>query len=146
MFDLGWSELLLIGIVALIVVGPKDLPVMFRTMGKVTARLRAMARDFTRALEDAADDSGVRDVTKDLRKVMNPKAMGIDALKNAVDFNEIDPFGERRKASPAHGASESPELSESDAERISAEMDEDLAAHAEDERPSSTDLSKTERA
>ena len=141
MFDLGWSELLLIGIVALIVVGPKDLPVMFRTMGKVTARLRAMARDFTRALEDAADDSGVRDVTKDLRKVMNPKAMGLDALKNTVDFNEIDPFGERRKATPAR-AEESPEMSESDAERISAELDEDLAAHGADESPSSTDISK----
>ena len=141
MFDLGWSELLLIGIVALIVVGPKDLPVMFRTMGKVTARLRAMARDFTRALEDAADDSGVRDVTKDLRKVMNPKAMGLDALKNAVDFNEIDPFGERRRTAPAR-ADESPEMSESDAERISAELDEDLAAHGADESPSSTDISK----
>ena len=38
MFDLGWSELLLIGIVALIVVGPKDLPVLFRNIGRLLSR------------------------------------------------------------------------------------------------------------
>ena len=53
MFDIGWSELLLIGVVALIVVGPKDLPRMFRTLGQFTARARHMARDFQRAMEDA---------------------------------------------------------------------------------------------
>ena len=42
--DFGWSELLVIGIVALIVVGPKDLPGMFRQLGKFTAKLRRMAR------------------------------------------------------------------------------------------------------
>ena len=43
LFDLGWTELLLIGIVALIVVGPKDLPGMFRTLGKLMARVRALS-------------------------------------------------------------------------------------------------------
>lgn len=98
MLDLGWTELLVIGIVALIVVGPKDLPIMFRTLGRYTGRLRSMARDFTRAMEEAADESGVRDVAKDLRKATNPKAMGLDALKNAVDFDEIDPFDEKMKS------------------------------------------------
>ena len=54
MFDVGWTELMLIGIVALIVVGPKDLPVMFRTLGQFTAKARGMAREFQRAMEDAA--------------------------------------------------------------------------------------------
>ncbi len=94
MLDLGWSELLVIGVVALIVVGPKDLPVMFRTLGKATARLRAMARDFTRAMEDAADQAGVKDVAKDLKSMTNPKAMGVDALKKATNFDDFDPFGE----------------------------------------------------
>lgn len=96
MLDLGWTELLLIGIVALIVVGPKDLPVMFRTLGQFTGKLRAMARDFTRAMEEAADEAGVKDVAKDLRNVTNPKAMGVDALKKATSMDDLDfdPFGE----------------------------------------------------
>jgi sec-independent protein translocase protein TatB len=94
MFDLGWTELMLIGIVALIVVGPKDLPVMFRTLGKFTARMRGMAREFTRAMEEAADESGVRDVAKDFRTMTSPRAMGADALKKATTFDDFDPFGE----------------------------------------------------
>ena len=54
MLDIGWSELLVIGVVALIVVGPKDLPVMFRTLGRFTAKARSMAREFQRAMDDAA--------------------------------------------------------------------------------------------
>lgn len=74
----------MIGIVALIVVGPKDLPGMFREMGRFTARIKGMARDFQRAMEDAADDSGVGDMTKSLRNIANPKAMGLDALNKAT--------------------------------------------------------------
>jgi sec-independent protein translocase protein TatB len=92
MFDIGWSELLLIGIVALIVVGPKDLPGMFRALGKFTAKARRMARDFQRAMEEAADDSGVREAAKDLQGLTNPRKMGLDKLKDAADkFDKWDP-------------------------------------------------------
>ncbi len=59
MFDLGWTELLVIGIVALIVVGPKDLPGMFRTVGNFVGKAKRMARDFSQAMNDAADEAGV---------------------------------------------------------------------------------------
>ncbi|MFN3293635.1 MAG: Sec-independent protein translocase protein TatB [Gemmobacter sp.] len=102
MFDLGMSELLVIGIVALIVIGPKDLPVMFRTMGRFTAKARNMAREFSRAMEAAADESGVKDVAKDLRKVTDPKSMGLDALKDAASrFEAWDP---KRSARPEPAA------------------------------------------
>ncbi len=85
MLDIGWTELLVIGIVALIVVGPKDLPLLFRRLGEFTGKARAMAREFSSAMDRAADEAGVRDVQKNLRDVANPKKMGLDAFKSATD-------------------------------------------------------------
>ncbi|MFV0244017.1 MAG: Sec-independent protein translocase protein TatB [Qingshengfaniella sp.] len=82
--DIGWSELLVIGVVALIVVGPKDLPILFRRMGQFTGRARAMAREFTSAMNAAADETGLKDVSRDLRKISDPRKMGLDALKGAA--------------------------------------------------------------
>lgn len=69
MLDIGWGELLLIGVVALIVVGPKELPGMFRTVGNFMGRARGMAREFQRSMEQAADESGLKDAAKDLKAV-----------------------------------------------------------------------------
>lgn len=92
MLDLGWTELLVIGVVALVVIGPKDLPGMFRALGKFTAKARRMARDFSRAMEEAADDSGVKDVANSLKSATNPGKMGMDALNDAVDtFDKWEP-------------------------------------------------------
>lgn len=90
MFDLGFAELLIVGIVALIVVGPKDLPGMFRTLGKFTARIRHMARDFQRAMEEAADESGVKKTAADLKKMTSPARMGMDKLKEASGVADWD--------------------------------------------------------
>lgn len=60
MFDIGASELLVVGVVALIVIGPKDLPDMFRQVGRFTAKIRAMGREFSRAMEEAAKESAWR--------------------------------------------------------------------------------------
>lgn len=69
MFDIGWSELLILGALALIVVGPKDLPGMLRTLGQVVTKARRMARDFQRTMEDAADGSDFKDL-RDVQKSM----------------------------------------------------------------------------
>lgn len=91
--DIGWAELLLIGIVALIVIGPEDLPEMFRQLGRFTAKLRSMAREFSRAMEQAAKESGVNDVAKDLKAATSVKAMGLDKVKEAADrFEKWDPI------------------------------------------------------
>lgn len=91
--ELSWSELLIVGLVALIVIGPKDLPGMFRELGRFTAKIRSMGREFSRAMEQAAKDSGVKDVAEDLRKVTSPKAMGLEAVKSAADkFEKWDPM------------------------------------------------------
>jgi twin arginine-targeting protein translocase TatB len=93
MFDIGMSELLIIGVVALIVVGPKDLPGMFRTLGRFTARAKSMAREFSRAMEAAADETGVKEATDALKGAANPKKFGLDKLNEAADkFEKWDPM------------------------------------------------------
>jgi len=103
MFDIGWTELLVIGVVALIVIGPKDLPEMFRTLGRFTTKARSMARDFQRAMETAADEAGVKDVAKDLQAMTSPRSMGLDAVKSAAaKFEKWDPMQAAPKpAAPA---------------------------------------------
>lgn len=102
MFDIGMSELVLIGIVALIVVGPKDLPGLFHTLGRFTARARQLGREFSRAMNDAAKESGVDDVAKGLNSVANPKKFGLDRLNEAADrFDKWDPS--KGGKPPEHG-------------------------------------------
>lgn len=116
MFDVGWSELLLIGIVALIVIGPEDLPRMFRTLGRITAKARGMAREFSMAMDDAARSSGIEDATKSLRDVKamtSTKALGLDALDRAADkFEKWDPklprAGARAQPDPSSPGPSSP--------------------------------------
>jgi len=104
MFDLGWTELLVIGIVALIVVGPKDLPVLFRNVGRFVGKARGMAREFSRAMNDAADESGMRDVAKTFKTATNPVGSALDGVKDAardmaadLDPTKYDPDSETGK-------------------------------------------------
>ncbi|AVO37088.1 Sec-independent protein translocase protein TatB [Pukyongiella litopenaei] len=104
MFDLGWTELLVIGVVALIVVGPKDLPVLFRNVGRFVGKARGMAREFSRAMHDAADEAGVNDVAKGLKAATNPVSSAMDGLKDAardltsgMDPTKYDPDSETGK-------------------------------------------------
>lgn len=101
MFDIGWSELLLIGVVALIVIGPEDLPKLFRTLGRITGRARSMAREFSNAMEDAAKSSGMDEAAKalkDVNQITSKRALGLDALDRAADrFEKWDPLNPREQ-------------------------------------------------
>ncbi|MEO1638931.1 MAG: Sec-independent protein translocase protein TatB [Pseudomonadota bacterium] len=88
MFGLGWSEMLVVGIVALIVIGPKDLPALFRTMGQFTGKARMMAREFSRAMDQAANESGMKDVQKTLNAAANPTKFGTDKIKEATGMTK----------------------------------------------------------
>jgi sec-independent protein translocase protein TatB len=104
MLDVGWSELLLIGVVALIVVGPKDLPHLFHSLGRFTARARSMAREFTSAMEDAAKGSGLDDATntlRDVKSLTSKKSLGLDALDRAAErFEKWEPKIPENRSKP----------------------------------------------
>jgi len=121
MFDIGFSELLIVGIVALIVVGPKDLPGMFRTLGRFTAKARSLGREFSRAMNDAADTAGVKDIAGDLKNMTSPKSMGMDALNKAADsFEKWDPAKPKTKSTGKPAAERGGETAKLAEERAEA--------------------------
>lgn len=69
MFDIAWSELALIGAVALIVIGPKDLPRVMRSLGQWTRRARAMTAEFQRNLDEMMREAELDEIRKEVEKV-----------------------------------------------------------------------------
>lgn len=78
MFEIGWTEMLVIAVVMIVVVGPKDLPGMLRTFGKTATKLRSMAGDFQKQFNDALKEAELDDVKK-----------SVDALRSLNPANEI---------------------------------------------------------
>ena len=114
MFDFGFGELLLIGIVALVFLGD-DLPNVFRQMGRFTGKIRRMAREFQRAMEEAADDAGIKDAANTFKDATNPSKMGLNKLSEAADkFEKWDPT--KPSAKSKNIGSETSKLSEERAE------------------------------
>ncbi|MEW5422989.1 Sec-independent protein translocase protein TatB [Amorphus sp. 3PC139-8] len=88
MFDIGWTELLVVAVVAILVVGPKELPSMLMTFGRTVGRMRRMANEFQSHFNDALkeaerqanldevrkDIEGVTDPFKSVRHTLDPKA------------------------------------------------------------------------
>ncbi|GEO82783.1 Sec-independent protein translocase protein TatB [Pararhodospirillum oryzae] len=87
MFDIGWSEIALVAVLALVVIGPKDLPKVLRTLGRWVRRLRLMGAEMQRQVDDLMRDSGLDEVRDQVRQV-TPHGMArrLDDL--------IDPDGE----------------------------------------------------
>ena len=91
MFDIGWSEMAVILMVALIVIGPKDLPRVARTIGKWTGKARGMAREFQRSLDDMAREAELQDVKAEIDKLSR-----VDVRHRLEET--IDPEGELRRS------------------------------------------------
>jgi sec-independent protein translocase protein TatB len=69
MFDIGWSEILVIVVVAVVVVGPKDLPRLMRTIGQWAGRARAMADQFRRSFDDMARQTELDELRREVKKL-----------------------------------------------------------------------------
>jgi sec-independent protein translocase protein TatB len=91
MFDIGWSELFVIGVVALVVIGPKDLPKVLKTVGIWVRKARAVSREFQSSVEQMVREAELEDVRKEIQKA------------TSIDFDKeikatIDPKGELSEA------------------------------------------------
>jgi sec-independent protein translocase protein TatB len=84
MFDIGWTELLVIGVVALIVIGPKELPGVLRTVGQMMTKVRRMASEFQGQFQEAMREAEVADIQKQINS-MTEGLDPIDSLRKEVD-------------------------------------------------------------
>ena len=88
MFDIGWPELFIIAVVVLLVVGPKDLPKVLRTVGNLARKAKAITREFRGHVDDMIRDSELEDVRD---QINSAGESSLEALKeNVIHPNEIE--------------------------------------------------------
>jgi len=87
MFDIGWSELLLIGVVALIAIGPKELPGALRTLGQWMGKVRRMASEFQNQFHEAMREAELADLKKEVDEMAT----------KAQSYAHFDPIDDIRK-------------------------------------------------
>ena len=127
MFDISWSEFLLIGVVALIVIGPKELPAVMRTLGQWTRKIRGMATEFQNQFQEAIREAEMAD----LKKEVDDLAQGVknfDPLKEVRA--DLESTGEDVKRSLSATSETAATLSDSRAEMALAEPQPEAAPAA----------------
>jgi len=114
MFDIAWSEMVLIGAVALVVIGPKDLPKALRTVGQTVGRIRRMASEFQGQFNEAMREAELADLKKQVEDVGGSVS---SALNN--DFKPIDIPKEFDPAKPEASKPDEAALKEAEAKLAS---------------------------
>ena len=94
MLDMSWGEIMVIGAVALIVIGPKDLPKALRTVGQVTGKLRRMAAEFQGQFNEAMREAELDEVKKQLQDVNDSVS-----TVGSTNFNPIQTIRDELKTS-----------------------------------------------
>ncbi len=98
MFDIGWGELLVIGVVALIVIGPKELPGVLRTLGQAMAKVRRMASEFQGQFNEAMREAEMADIKKSVDE-LTAAASGIQYY-DRLNPDGLEPKPETKVADP----------------------------------------------
>ena len=112
MFDIGWGELVVIGIVALIAIGPKELPTVLRTLGQYMGKVRRMASEFQGQFQEAMREAEMAELKKqaeDLKSSVSDRhqfrSAGRHAEGNRAAHSTTQPSQScRRRAAPSLGA------------------------------------------
>ena len=91
MFDIGWQELIIIGVIAVIVMGPKELPRALRTVMQVVRKARSMAGEFQRGVDEMVREADLEDLRKDVESAASVNM-------SAEIERTIDPGGDLRRS------------------------------------------------
>ncbi|MBL4740286.1 MAG: twin-arginine translocase subunit TatB [Sneathiella sp.] len=91
MFDIGWSEMVFVMVIAVLVIGPKDLPKTIATIGKYIRKARGLARDFQSGLDDLAKETELDEIRKDIQSStdFNLKKQIEDAVGSTGSFENM---------------------------------------------------------
>ena len=140
MFDIGWSEMAVIALLTLIVIGPRELPRVLRTVGQWVRKAQSLAREFQRGLDDMARETELEDAKKLLdsgRNLTNPKKMVMDTLdpSGSVEEEARDLQSAMTADVPAGDAKSKPEAAKKPPE---ASGREDAAKPTEEGAPKAT--------
>lgn len=105
MFDIGWTELLVLAVAAILIVGPKDLPRMLYSLGQTVGKMRRQADEFRRQFNESMREAGMDDVRNDMKKMsdLNPANQIKDEIQSTFSDNP------KSAASKAKAASEGDE-------------------------------------
>lgn len=90
MFDVSWSELLLVAIVAILVVGPKELPALLRSLGRMLGKLRSTADEFRKQFDEAVREAGAEDLQREMQALR--KNNPLTQIRDSIDEAARDPF------------------------------------------------------
>jgi sec-independent protein translocase protein TatB len=82
-FGIGYTELMVVAIAAVIVIGPKDLPKVLRAFGKTMAKVRGMAREFQGHLDQAMREAGVDEVKKEVQNLKSTVTSAAEPVQQA---------------------------------------------------------------
>jgi sec-independent protein translocase protein TatB len=85
MFDIGWGELVVIGVVALIAIGPKELPGVLRTAGQWMGKMRRMASEFQGQFQEAMREAEIADLKKEFDDAANAASNVTRQIENPLE-------------------------------------------------------------
>jgi sec-independent protein translocase protein TatB len=136
--SLGFSEILILGVLALVVVGPKDLPLLLRKLGRWTAKLRGMAQEFRTGFDELARQAELDELKKEVDALRRNTVLSDISRELQKPLPTLEDYALNKNATPAATPAQlappepAPELEKLEAETAEPEAAADEAALAED--------------